>query len=152
MDKQDFFRLLNKGKRSDYYLPQKKKGLKTLLIELYSYTGKVIKNRVEELTDKLKTDLYISFQPTKKFTKKDLQGVDMSTLYMEEQIRLQEKEIKKENVKRSKDGKTNVVYDYFGKPYVPQIIEPKIQEKPPKRVTLLKANGKVVGLDDFDDF
>ena len=76
----------------------------------------------------------------------------MSTLYMEEQIRLQEKEIEKENVKRSKDGKTDVVLDYFGKPYVPLKIEPKIQEKPPKRVTLLKANGKVVGLDDFDDF
>ena len=59
-----------------------KKPVKKLLkCILYSHTGKRILKQFEEFRDDLKHDLEIVFKPIKRFTKKDLKGVDTTTLY-----------------------------------------------------------------------
>ena len=79
MKKEDIFKLLNQGKRDVYDLKKPKKY--TLKSVLYSFTGKAIKKVTEYVTSALKHDLTIEFRPVKPFRKKDLKGVDATTLY-----------------------------------------------------------------------
>ena len=47
---------------------------------LYSHTGKRIIKRFSEVRSDLKEDLTLIFKPVKRFTKKELKGVDVTTL------------------------------------------------------------------------
>ena len=79
MKKEDIFKLLNQGKRDVYDLKKPKKY--TLKSVLYSFTGKAIKKVTEYVSSALKHDLTIEFRPVKPFKRKDLKGVDATTLY-----------------------------------------------------------------------
>ena len=79
MKKEDLFKVLNQGKRLNHYEPVKPKK-KTLRTILMSYTGNVIKTISEYMHVDIKEDLDIIFKPVKRFTKKELKGVDVTTL------------------------------------------------------------------------
>ena len=78
MKKEDIFKLLNQGKRDVYDIKKPKKY--TFKSVLYSFTGKAIKKVTEFVTDALKHDLTIEFKPVLPFRRKDLKGVDVTTL------------------------------------------------------------------------
>ena len=80
MKSEDIFRILNKGKRKETFIPSQKKGKSTLMVKLFNYTGKSIKLKIKEVADWLKNDLTIIFKPVQKFTKKHLEGVDVKSL------------------------------------------------------------------------
>ena len=80
MKTEDIFRILNKGKRKETFIPTQKKGKSTLMVKLFNYTGKSIKLKIKEVADWLKNDLTIIFKPVQKFTKKHLEGVDVKSL------------------------------------------------------------------------
>ena len=80
MKSEDIFRILNKGKRKETFIPTQKKGKSTLMVKLFNYTGKSIKLKIKEVADWLKNDLTIIFKPVQKFTKKHLEGVDVKSL------------------------------------------------------------------------
>ena len=78
MKTEDIFKLLNQGKRDVYDIKKPKKY--TFKSVLYSFTGKTIKKVTEFVTDALKHDLTIEFKPVLPFRRKDLKGVDVTTL------------------------------------------------------------------------
>ena len=78
MKTEDIFKLLNQGKRDVYDIKKPKKY--TFKSVLYSFTGKTIKKVTEFVTDALKHDLTIEFKPVLPFRRKDLKGVDITTL------------------------------------------------------------------------
>ena len=78
MKTEDIFKLLNQGKRDVYDIKKPKKY--TFKSVLYSFTGKTIKKVTEFVTDALKHDLIIEFKPVLPFRRKDLKGVDVTTL------------------------------------------------------------------------
>ena len=78
MKTEDIFKLLNQGKRDVYDIKKPKKY--TFKSVLYSFTGKTIKKVTEFVTDALKHDLTIEFKPVLPFKRKDLKGVDVTTL------------------------------------------------------------------------
>jgi len=80
MKSEDIFRILNKGKRKETFIPTQKKGNSTLMVKLFNYTGKSIKLKIKEVADWLKNDLTIIFKPVQRFTKKHLEGVDVKSL------------------------------------------------------------------------
>jgi hypothetical protein len=80
MKSEDIFRILNKGKRKETFIPTQKKGKSTLMVKLFNYTGKSIKLKIKEVADWLKNDLTIIFKPVQRFTKKHLEGVDVKSL------------------------------------------------------------------------
>ena len=80
MKTEDIFRILNQGKRLSYYESKEPKE-RTLTTILMNYTGKSIKKKVSEALRTLKNDLTIIFKPVKRFTKKQLQPTDPTTLY-----------------------------------------------------------------------
>ena len=146
MKKEDIFRYLNKGKRKEYYVPTEKKEGSNFIVELYSYTGKVIKKRIEKVVKELKEDLHIVFKPTKTFTKKSLKGVDKYDLInLEKNAGIPtthdtSKEVSNRSTLKKDDGFVN----WFDL----EETESKKQKKTEKRITLLKADGTVVGLDN----
>jgi len=78
MKTEDIFKLLNQGKRDVYDIKKPKKY--TFKSVLYSFTGKTIKKVTEFVTDALKHDLTIEFKPVLPFRRKDLKGIDVTTL------------------------------------------------------------------------
>tara|TARA_Y100001954_G_C15633034_1_gene513712 strand:+ start:76 stop:537 length:462 start_codon:yes stop_codon:yes gene_type:complete len=83
MKLEQLHQLINANKK----LVSIKKPVKKLLkCILYSHTGKRILRQFEEFRSDLKHDLEIIFKPCKPFTKKDLKGVDITTLYAEEKV------------------------------------------------------------------
>ena len=83
MKLEQLHQLINANKK----LVSIKKPVKKLLkCILYSHTGKRILKRFEEFRDDLKHDLELVFKPVKPFTKKQLKGVDIATLYAEEKL------------------------------------------------------------------
>jgi hypothetical protein len=85
MKTEDIFRILNNGKRLAHY-EQKEPKKRTLTTILMNYTGKSIKKKVSEALETLKNDLTIVFKPVKRFTKKQLQPADTTTLYSNDNI------------------------------------------------------------------
>ena len=83
MKLEQLHQLINANKK----LVSIKKPVKKLLkCILYSHTGKRILKQLEEFRSDLKHDLEIIFKPVKPFTKKQLKGVDIATLYAEEKV------------------------------------------------------------------
>lgn len=164
MKKEDIFRYINRGKRKEHYLPTEKKNGSTFIVELYSYTGKVIKQRIEKVIKELKQDLHIVFKPTKTFTKKSLKGVDKyDLLNLETKAKVSnDTTLKKGGTHTLQDksklterkfGKEDESYiDYFGTVDTHKEIRYKKPKKVEKRITLLKADGTIVGMENpFDD-
>ena len=83
MKLEQLHQLINANKK---LISIKKPVKKLLKCILYSHTGKRILNQFEEFRSDLKHDLEIIFKPCKPFTKKDLKGVDITTLYAEEKV------------------------------------------------------------------
>ena len=98
MKSEDIFRILNKGKRKETFIPTKKKGKSTLMVKLFNYTGKSIKLKIKEVADWLKNDLTIIFKPVQKFTKKHLEGVDVKSLNAKYVLEQAEREKDKEGL------------------------------------------------------
>ena len=83
MKLEQLHQLINANKK---LISIKKPVKKLLKCILYSHTGKRILRQFEEFRSDLKHDLEIIFKPSKPFTKKDLKGVDIATLYAEEKV------------------------------------------------------------------
>jgi len=98
MKTEDIFRILNKGKRKETFIPTQKKGKSTLMVKLFNYTGKSIKLKIKEVADWLKNDLTIIFKPVQKFTKKHLEGVDVKSLNAKYVLEQAEREKDKEGL------------------------------------------------------
>ena len=149
LNKEDLFKVLNSGKRLNHYEPTKPKK-RTLKTVLMSYTGNAIKKVTEWVSTELKEDLELIFKPVTRFKKKQMKGVDTTTLSKPtEPIRSLPKA--SQSVPKVFEKSDDISYDYFGIPYKKDVdIEEK--EKPKRKgVTLLKENGEVVGLDNYED-
>jgi hypothetical protein len=83
MKLEQLHQLINANKK---LISIKKPVKKLLKCILYSHTGKRILKRFEEFRDDLKHDLELVFKPVKPFTKKQLKGVDITTLYETESV------------------------------------------------------------------
>ena len=106
MKTEDIFKLLNQGKRDVYDIKKPKKY--TFKSVLYSFTGKTIKKVTEFVTDALKHDLTIEFKPVLPFRRKDLKGVDVTTLKNEGGTHtLQDKKVLSTMDKSIKSPKSN---------------------------------------------
>ena len=151
MKTEDIFKLLNQGKRDVYDIKKPKKY--TFKSVLYSFTGKTIKKVTEFVTDALKHDLTIEFKPVLPFRRKDLKGVDVTTLKNEGGTHtLQDKE-DLSTIDKSSGGLANLpkvqkedeFVNWFDIDSVSKPKEPKEQ----RVVSLRKSDGRIVPLDDY---
>ena len=75
MKASDVFKILNKGKRKETFIPKQDNKKKTLTVELIKYTGRSVINKVKQEMEGMKESLHIVFAPVQHFTKKMLEGV-----------------------------------------------------------------------------
>jgi hypothetical protein len=86
------------------------------------------------------------FKPVKRFTKKQLKGLDKHDLAVEQIEAEEQRRKRKENSTSHKEVPVlnNGFVNWFED-------EPKEKRKTLKRITLKKADGRVVGLDDYEN-
>ena len=143
MKASDIFKVLNKGKRADTFLPQKKVKDKTLTVELKKYTGRKTESKHTEVIKGLKESLHIIFAPVQHFTKKMLEGVSKDEL-IQKVIHDKPTDNKKEGRGVSHTSKEGEFVNWFDLENTSEK-----QENKEKRITLLKDDGTVVGLDNM---
>ena len=149
LNKEDLFKVLNSGKRLNHYEPKKPKK-RTLRTILMSYTGKAIKKVTEWVSTDLKEDLELIFTPVRPFKKKELNGVDPRTLVKPSEALVNPSKTL-ESTKEVFSKSDDIAYDYFGIPYKKDVEKEENVKPKEKRVTLLKENGDVVGLENYDE-
>ena len=80
MKKEQLQQLINQHKRLNNVKKPQKRHFKVIL---WKYTGRSIIKTIERYMTDLKNDLEIVFKPVKPFRRKDLEGVDTTTLYQD---------------------------------------------------------------------
>ena len=151
MKNEQLFKLLNTGKRD--HTGVKKPSKKLFTVELWNYTGKRVLKTIKSYIMGLNEDFTVMFKPVKRFTKKQIKGLDKHDLAVQ-QIEAEEERRKLGQATRPTSNKS------VGHKEVPthnngfdnwfDIIGNK--EGPmKKRITLKKADGRVVGLDDYEN-
>ena len=148
MKNEQLFKLLNTGKRD--HTGVKKPSKKLFTVELWNYTGKRVLKTIKSYIMGLNEDFTVMFKPVKRFTKKQIKGLDKHDLAVqqieaeEERRKLGHKEVPTSMVKSQRSTIPNNGFDNW--------FEVGSQEKPTKkRITLKKADGRVVGLDDYEN-
>ena len=147
MKTEDIFKLLNQGKRDVYDIKKPKKY--TLKSVLYSFTGKAVKKITEYVTSALKHNLTIEFRPVKPFRRKDLKGVDATTLY---ESKVTKDDLANERGTHTLQDKSKLTERKFGKE--PEFINwfdvDGNREEPSKntKCTYTDKYGNTVSLDD----
>ena len=110
-------------------------------------------SRIEYFSTEFKNDLDIIFKPLKKFTKKHLKGVDITTLFDKSVERHDSYERgthtfqDKRKVTERNFGNDDEFVNWFAVDEKPS--ESKKDEK--KIITLKKSDGMIVGLDAMED-
>ena len=105
----------------------------------------------------LNEDFTVMFKPVKRFTKKQIKGLDKHDLAVqqieaeEERRKLGHKEVPTSMVKSQRSTIPN--NGFQEKPFVNWFENAGNKEVPAKlkRITLKKADGRVVGLDDYEN-
>ena len=144
MKKEQIFKLLNRGKRDHTDIKKPKKRVFT--VELWNYTGKRVLKTIKRYMTGLNDNLSIVFKPVKTFTKKQLKGLDKYDLAEIDLKAEEEKRKRKEQAIQSvpKTSEGLETLSWFAE-------EPKEKRKTTKRITLKKEDGRVVGLDDYEN-
>ena len=149
MKNEQLFKLLNTGKRDHTGI--KKPSKKLFTVELWNYTGKSVLKIFKRYITGLNEDITVMFKPVKRFTIKQLKGLDKHDLATqrvedEEERRKQGNiEVPRSMVRSQRSTLSNNGFDNWF-----DIIGNK--EGPmKKRITLKKADGRVVGLDDYEN-
>tara|TARA_Y100000588_G_C13873011_1_gene761128 strand:+ start:195 stop:659 length:465 start_codon:yes stop_codon:yes gene_type:complete len=150
MKKEQIFKLLNRGKRDHTDIKKPKKRVFT--VELWNYTGKRVLKTIKRYMTGLNDNLSIVFKPVKTFTKKQLKGLDKYDLAEIDLKAEEEKRKRKEKLGRTMRPTSNksvtsndTSFDnWFG-------ITGNKEGPVKKRITLKKEDGRVVGLDDYEN-
>ena len=143
--KTDLFKLLNTGKRD--HTGVKKPSKKLFTVELWNYTGKRVLKTIKRYIMGLNEDFTVMFKPVKRFTIKQLKGLDKHDLAVE-QIEAEE-----QRRKRKENSTSHKEVPVLNNGFVNWFEDAGNQQKPakPKRISLKKADGRVVGLDDYEN-
>ena len=145
MKNEQLFKLLNTGKRD--HTGVKKPSKKLFTVELWNYTGKRVLKTIKNYIMGLNEDFTVMFKPVKRFTIKQLKGLDKHDLATQRVEDEEERRKQKENVTykvKATSKKSKEFINWFAD-------EPKEKRKTLKRITLKKADGRVVGLDDYEN-
>ena len=145
MKNEQLFKLLNTGKRDHTGI--KKPSKKIFTVELWNYTGKSVLKIFKRYITGLNEDITVMFKPVKRFTKKQLKGLDKHDLAVE-QIEAEEK-----RRKRKENSTSHKEVPVLNNGFVNWFEDAGNKEVPakPKRISLKKADGRVVGLDDYEN-
>ena len=154
MKNEQLFKLLNTGKRD--HTGVKKPSKKLFTVELWNYTGKRVLKTIKSYIMGLNEDFTVMFKPVKRFTKKQIKGLDKHDLAVqqieaEEERRKQKEKVaykgkatsNKSGVSQRSTHQNNGFVNWFD-------VDGNTKE-PSKRITLKKADGRVVGLDDYEN-
>jgi len=101
MKNKQLFKLLNTGKRDHTGI--KKPSKKIFTVELWNYTGKSVLKIFKRYITGLNEDITVMFKPVKRFTKKQLKGLDKHDLAVE-QIEAEEERRKQKELLGNKEG------------------------------------------------
>ena len=136
-------KLINNGRKILDVKTPVKRLFKTIL---YSHTGKRILKRFSEVRSDLKEDLELIFKPVKRFTAKQLKGVDATTL---KEVTGTHTQNSLTNSKPPKSAGHKEVPANNG--FVNWFDITSSKKKPVEKnvVSLRKSDGRVVPLDDY---